>query len=300
MRSTCVRDGGNGLLVLSPPHGSAVVNALEEVLQDPSFKTSSPVAAGALQAATTLLQWCQDAENEPAVSAFSEKLVMDLSEPFAASSSGRRPLNREKLWKALWSVRSSSGFTSRWIALCEKASALPTPVLYQHLTDMIFRKLVREKYQISDQTRSADPPEMSYNEANVVRYAAGYVIRHVSKKIKKKNHPSEKELLCCAQQLLKGGQQATDSIDPGTTEDWTDLVDRGGLWHIRETTFHVFCALEEETRPYVGALCSQISTAATIRNEFLDKLVGNEDVQFYWCIAAANFDTEDVDYTIFY
>ena len=77
-------------------------------------------------------------------------------------------------------MRSSSGFTSRWIALCEKASALPTPVLYQHLTDVIFRKLVREKYQISDQTRSADAPEMSYNEANVVRYAAGYVIRHVS------------------------------------------------------------------------------------------------------------------------
>ena len=151
----------------SPSHGSAVVNALEEVLQDPSFKTSSPVAAGALQAATTLLQWCQDAENEPAVSAFSEKLVMDLSEPFAASSSGRRPLNREKLWKALWSVRSSSGFTSRWIALCDKASALPTPVLYQHLTDVMFRKLVREKYQISDQTRSADATEMSYNEAKI-------------------------------------------------------------------------------------------------------------------------------------
>ena len=39
----------------------------------------------------------------------------------------------------------------------------------------------------------------------------------------------------------------------------------------------------------------QTSTAATIRTEFLDKLVGNEDVQFYWCIAAANFDTEDVE-----
>ena len=81
----------------SPSHGSAVVNALEEVLQDPSFKISSPVAADALQAATTLLQWRQDAENEPVISAFLEKLVVDLSEPFTASSSGRRPLNREKL-----------------------------------------------------------------------------------------------------------------------------------------------------------------------------------------------------------
>ena len=57
----------------SPFHGSIVVSALKEVLQDPSFYTSSPVAAGALQAATTHLQWCQDAENESALSAFSAK-----------------------------------------------------------------------------------------------------------------------------------------------------------------------------------------------------------------------------------
>ena len=49
------------------------MRALKEVLQDPLFYTSSPVAAGALQAATTRLQWCQDAENESALSAFSAK-----------------------------------------------------------------------------------------------------------------------------------------------------------------------------------------------------------------------------------
>ena len=126
---------------------------------------------------------------------------------------------------------------------------------------------------------------MSYNEANVLRYAAGYVVRHISKKIKKNLH-SEKKLLSCAQQLLKETQQATDSHDPGTAEEWTDLVDRGGLWHVHETTFHVFCALEEEMRPHLGALCSETSTAATSRTEFLEKLIGSEDVQFYWCIAA--------------
>ena len=57
----------------------------------------------------------------------------------------------------------------------------------------------------------------------------------------KKNHPSEKELFCCAKQLLKEHQS---NEDPGTAEEWTDLADRGGLWHVRETTFQVFCALE--------------------------------------------------------
>ena len=221
-------------------HGSIVLCALEEVLQDPSFNTSSFVAADALKAATKLLQWCKEEENKAAVDAFSSELVADLSKPFVACS-GRRPLNREKLWKALWSVRSSSGFINRWIALCERASALITPILYQHLTDLIFRKLVKEKYGIKEQVNLVDSSELSYNEANVVRFAAGYVVCHVLKKIMKKNHPSEKELFCCAKQLLKEHQS---NEDPGTAEEWTDLADRGGLWHVRETTFRVFCALE--------------------------------------------------------
>ena len=72
-------------------------------------------------------------------------------------------------------------------------------------------------------------------------------------------------------------------------------MDRGGLWHVRETTFHVFCALEEEMRPHLGALCSETSTAPTFRIELLEKLITSEDVQFYWCIAAADFNIVDVD-----
>ena len=239
------------------------------------------------------MRFCRDAENEEAVNAFWRKLVTDLSEPFAASS-GRCPLVRDKLWKTLWSVRSSSGFITRWIDFCERASALATPILYQHLTDLIFR-LVRDKFEIGHQAPLADTLEMSYDEANVLRCAAGYVVRHISKKIKKKNLHSGKELLSCAQQLLKESQQATNRDDPRTAEEWTELVDRGGLWHVCETIFHVFCVLEEEMRPHLGALCSETSTAPTFRTEFLEKLIASEDVQFYWCIAAADFNIVDVD-----
>ena len=104
---------------------SILLSALEQVMEDPSFQTSSPVAAGALQAAKQILRFCRDAENEEAVNAFWRKLVTDLSQPFTASS-GRCPLVRDKLWKTLWSVRSSSGFITRWIDFCEgKCSGYP-------------------------------------------------------------------------------------------------------------------------------------------------------------------------------
>ena len=178
-------------------HESIVLSALEEVLQDPSINMSSSVAADALKAAAKLLQWCKEEENKAVVDVFSRQLVADLSEPFVASSK-RRPLNREKLWKALLSVRSSSGFITCWVALCERASALVTPILYQHLTDLIFRKLVREKYGMKEQINSADSPELSYNEANVLRYAAGYVVCHISEKNKEeKSHFRKRAPLLC-------------------------------------------------------------------------------------------------------
>ena len=66
---------------------------------------------------------------------------------------------------------------------------------------------------------------------------------------KRKKKRSEKNSSVVPKQLLKERQQYNE--DPGTAEEWTDLVDRGRLWHVRETTFQVFCALEEETRPHV-------------------------------------------------
>ena len=58
---------------------SILLSALEQVTQDASLKTSSPVATDALQA--VLLRGA----NEAAVNAFCGSLVADLSEPFAAT-----------------------------------------------------------------------------------------------------------------------------------------------------------------------------------------------------------------------
>ena len=74
-------------------------------------------------------------------------------------------------------------------------------------------------------------------------------------------------------------------------EEWTDLVDRGGLWHVHETTFQLLCALEEEIQSQLHALSSPNTSG--LRSQIVDKLINTEDVQFYWCITTADFDVED-------
>jgi len=36
-----------------------------------------------------------------------------------------------------------------------------------------------------------------------------------------------------------------------TDEKWTNSLDWGGLWHVKESTYQLFCAIEYRLRPLV-------------------------------------------------
>ena len=72
----------------------------------------------------------------------------------------------------------------------------PTPTLYQHLTDIIFRDLMKEKYVIPSQ-QSSITEDVSVLEGNALRYAAGYVVRHIFKVVKKSSHELKGDITDC-------------------------------------------------------------------------------------------------------
>ena len=189
-----------------------------------------------------LKEWCVSEENDELVKGFTSELLGDLQGALVFPR-GRCPLNRERIWQQFFTVRSSSGFISRWTAFLERASANPASTLYQHLTDIIFRELMKEHYVILSSQNSITEG-VSTLEGNALRYAAGYVVRHICKKVKKSSHESKADITDCLMQLVLGGQ---DDDDEGTAEEWTNLVDRGGLWHVRETVFPGLLCLRRGT-----------------------------------------------------
>jgi len=66
---------------------------------------------------------------------------------------------------------------------------------------------------------------ITLTERNVLRYIAGYICRQLRKKIKRTNHKLKEELILCLVDMTKD----RDMEDHGTDEEWTDLIDRGGL-----------------------------------------------------------------------
>ena len=264
---------------------SALLKGIDAVLVDPSFL--SVVAEDVLQAAELLKEWCIHEENNEVVIGFTYELLSDLQGALVFPR-GRLPLNREKIWQQYFTVRSSSIFISRWTAFLEQASINPTPTLYQQLTNVIFRDLMKENYVIPFQ-QSSITEGVSVLEGNALRYAASYVVHHVFKGVKKSSHELKRDVTDCLMQLVLGKQE---DCEQGTAEEWTNLLDRGGLWHVRETTFQVFNALEEGVRQFLSELSSP-AAATGLKAKFVAKLVTNDDVQFHWSIATAAFDVDD-------
>ena len=49
-------------------------------------------------------------------------------------------------------------------------------------------------------------------------------------------------MVLCLMELVK----SQDTVQGGTDEEWTNMIDRGGLWHIKECTYQFFHVVESE------------------------------------------------------
>ena len=159
---------------------------------------------------------------------------------------------------------------------------------FQHITDLIFQSMIKTHYR-NPPAETAATTSISPTEGNALRYAAGYICQYLCSKRRRGSSPDKEELIVCLEQLVRGDGEGDGECE--LAGEWTALVNRGWLWKVRDTTFQVFCALEEEVRSSLRAVV--LEPTHTHKDKLISKLVSSADVQFYWCIAAANFDTGD-------
>lgn len=259
--------------------------SLSELVQDPTFNTKSPVAIEARESAVQLMEFCTNSENLPTLTAFSTDLLDSFKKLFEASN-----FKKDKLFRSFFLMRSSRVFVDKWEKFLKSVPCAATPVMYQHVVDLIFEKLVYAKFQVS--SSESDPTDIepiTENEANALRYAAGYVCRHLRRKLENGNHHLKEEMILCLMALVK------DRLDEtvGPAEEWTEKIDRGGLWHVKETTYALFLSLEREMRLCLKHLSSK--PTETHKSTFIEKICSSDDVLFDWLISSADFEIEDND-----
>ena len=169
---------------------SFLLVAMNATLEDTSFKPGSEVAAHAREAAETLSVWCENETNEGLYTQFSRLLQKQLEGAVPTNVT----LNRENVWKLFFKLRSSNIFNVLWTSFLQRIEVSPTPVLYQHLTDIVFQMLHRNRFDCSA-TAASVSPETSTMKGFSLRYAAGYVACHVLIKIRASNLPHKDDLI---------------------------------------------------------------------------------------------------------
>ena len=91
--------------------------------------------------------------------------------------------------------------------------------------------------------------------------------------------------------LTKGGEFNEAN---GTDEQWLNAIDRGGLWHVRENTYGLFCALEAAVQTQLKFIC-RIRVPSSKKSGVIGEVMQSDNVQFYWIIFQADFEVDNDD-----
>ena len=242
-----------------------------DTVRDESFV----VAPLLLQSARELESWL-DVNTDKAVAFMLQwKSVM---QPCSGLPSNKKA--REEMWSTYHTIRTSRKFVNLWEELLGMSTSTPpNPLLYQHLSHLLFQRQLKEKLPASVMVPKEDKP-LTEEELKALRYTAGFVPHSLLKKLSKSTHPKKKELCLCLREMLD------DSEDEASiSQQWVIIMDRGGLKNINNKTFNFFIALEESFRRRVG-----MGTEYMINMS--EWLCGDDAVQNKWSDLADEWEEE--------
>ena len=86
-------------------------------------------------------------------------------------------------------------------------------------------------------------------------------------------------MILCLMSLIKD-KERTWRID----EEWTNSLDHSDLWHVKENTYQLFCAIEYRTRPLLEMLTKPSPPSKTT---MISEICDDDNVQFYWLVVSA-------------
>lgn len=214
--------------------------------------------------------------------AFESNLRQMLGSCLRSQSQSYR-VRRERMWSSYHTLRTSSRYVTQWRTYLESCDVPDFSSMFcQYVGHYVFQQMIKLQYPAKSTADAAavTPAVLTYEEANGLRYAAGFVPRAIKKELAKSAHPLKGDIRLCILDLLDDGDEETNS-----TKDWVELVNRGVLTRINDMTFEVFRAMELELHKHLHA-----DKAPRLDKHVHQAIIDSEDVQFFWSILSADWE----------
>ena len=199
--------------------------------------------------------------------------VFQILENCLPSYNGEHTRYIEKVWGAFHRERCSDKYKqlgSVFLLESIRCSDI-NPIIYQFITDSIFKVMLRQKLPIKERDHHEVQKELlSYEEKNVIRFIGGYILRAVKKKMERSLQPLKKELLLCLSDLLEDDTATYDK-----SCNWLDIKDRGGLTRVSHM-FLLISSMEIVVKNHI-ALNASLDNFS-MKGELSSKIISNEEV----------------------
>lgn len=257
-----------------------VRSAIEASTSDSEFAVPSPRAEAAKELAAKIL----DSTATTRFATFSSDLIGKLSAVFTTVNRLKlHSSKRKKFWKDFHSLCETE-LPELWTKLLLDVGIVQedTSLLTQHVNLQLFERMLLEY----SRTPEADVvvPLLTADEANALRYAAGYVPFALGKKLK-----GRPEISNFLQSLGIEGEESSYLV---YTKTWVNQINRGGLFKVNDEVFSFFVEVEMRLRRHLPHLFKVNPTID--KKEIIDDLVTSDDIICYWAVVTCDLDDEDL------
>ena len=155
---------------------------------DDSFQVPSSQARMAAETALQLRAWIDEGQNKNVYEKFIVALFESLDACFKDPSDSLKTQEEN--------MQTSANFKAQWHCfLSTGISIKPTVTFYQHITMVCFKGLIKERFSIFLGQAGNATFQLSTEEANALRYAAGYVCHKLIKKLEMSSMDRRLELI---------------------------------------------------------------------------------------------------------
>lgn len=102
------------------------------------------------------------------------------------------------------------------------------------------------------------------------------------------------QYVTCLSEMLVAGE-GDDILS--YKREWMEEVNRGGLFPVSDNTFHLFIQMEKCVRIHLPEYLRS-KPKGSFQQRVHDKIIDNEDVQFYWVLLSQDIENSDDSLTL--
>ena len=208
----------------------------------------------------------------------------------SSQSSRSKCVQREKLWSSFHKLRLNE-VDKLWQTFFSQHPNLKLgPCVYQHVNQKMYSDLVNSHFSAVMSVVNNDAvkvPDLTTNEENILRYAAGYVPFKLLRDREETFAIKSPGIVECLSAMAVNGEESS-LLD--YTRNWVLQINRGGLFEINDMTYSLFQEIEMKVRRHL--LLQFHKVTADQRGSIISTIASDETIQFFWTILSVDIPDE--------